>query len=244
MENIFKKPKLKIVIISTACFLALTVILIVVTCANAALSNKGDDTVGAFAENTSPDDSQGESPSETNTEETSIYDHLIFEKNSSGGCTLMSAYDLPDTTFSIPSVCPHGDAVTAIGDFAFKNCTNLLEISIPDTVKTIGTGSFAGCSSLVAINVDTANTKYCSVGGVLFSKDKTELICYPCAKVGNSFLLSTNVKQIAPYAFDGVVNLKAILYEGSTSKYQSIQIGAGNQIFSSLPVTCNYVAAK
>ena len=81
-------------------------------------------------------------------------------------------------------------------------------------------------------------------GGVLFSYDKTELICYPAAKIGEKYLLSTNVKKIAPYAFYGVINLKAILYQGSAAKYQSIEIGIENQTFTSLPVTCNYKGAK
>ena len=237
MLTVFERPKLKIVIIAVACLLVLTTILVVVACVNA----RSDDekTVDAFVEKTN---SNSEATTITPSEPT-IYDHLIFEANSDG-CTLVAVSNFPDTILSIPEKCPHGDSVTEIGDYAFEGCSKLLEINLPATVKSIGNGSFVGCSSLVAINVDSSNPKFCSVGGVLFSRDRTKLICYPAAKVGTRYLLSTNVKEIAPYAFDGVSNLKAILYEGSTAKYQSIEIGSGNRIFTSLPVTCNYSGAK
>ncbi len=43
-------------------------------------------------------------------------------------------------------------------------------------VTSIGSGAFTGCTSLKSINVAAANMTYSSVDGVLFNKDKTELI--------------------------------------------------------------------
>lgn len=41
--------------------------------------------------------------------------------------------------------------VRDIGDNAFSGCSDLTQITIPDTVKTIGTNAFNGCSSLKSI---------------------------------------------------------------------------------------------
>ena len=79
---------------------------------------------------------------------------------------------------------------------------------------------------------------------MLFSKDKTELICYPARRVGNSYLLSTNVTDIAPYAFDGVALLSKLLYRGSITQFQKINIGTGNSVFDTLPMEFNYNAQK
>jgi len=236
MFKAFERPKLKVLIFCVSSFILLMAVLIVIACVNA---RPKDDIA-----NDIPEESyQSEEQTIPVIKEPTIYDYFRLEKNASG-YTVIGVENYPDSVLLIPAQTEDGLQINAIGDGAFGNCKDLLEITIPATVKRIGNACFSGASSLVAINVEPANLYYCSVGGVLFSRDKTELICYPAAKVGEKYLLSTNVKKIAPYAFDGVTNLKAILYEGSAAKYQSIDIGMGNRVFSSLPVTCNYKAAK
>jgi hypothetical protein len=45
--------------------------------------------------------------------------------------------------------------VTAIGGYAFQNCSALPSIEIPSTVVTIGQWAFSGCSNLVRANLPT-----------------------------------------------------------------------------------------
>ena len=39
--------------------------------------------------------------------------------------------------------------MTHVPDGAFKRCTDLTSVSLPDSVTAIGWGAFVGCSSLV-----------------------------------------------------------------------------------------------
>ena len=48
--------------------------------------------------------------------------------------------------------------VTAIGDWAFHNCSSLTEIVIPDSVTTIGDWAFSYCSSLTEIVIPDSVT--------------------------------------------------------------------------------------
>ena len=102
------------------------------------------------------------------------------------------------------------DGVTTIERYAFADCPTLQKISIPKTVKTIGELAFAKCTVLSQINVDSANTVYSSSDGVLFNKNKTQLICHPAGKSGDYTVPST-VTEIWPAAFAYSAGLTSVV---------------------------------
>ena len=63
-----------------------------------------------------------------------------------------------DTTVSIPPT-HQGLAVISIDDVAFRYCTSIKEVIIPDSIVSIAKGAFAGCSSLESITLPTVNYK-------------------------------------------------------------------------------------
>ena len=57
---------------------------------------------------------------------------------------------------SIPATITHNGTtytVTAIGNYAFRNCDGLTGVSIPNTVKRIGNFAFYECPNLTAISI-------------------------------------------------------------------------------------------
>ena len=72
--------------------------------------------------------------------------------------------------------------IASLGKEAFLDCKSLTSIDIPAKVQTLGQNALSGCTAMTTITVDEGNTAFCSVDGVLFSKDKALLVQYPAAK--------------------------------------------------------------
>ena len=99
-------------------------------------------------------------------------------------------------------------SVISIGANAFQGVTSLTQITIPSSVTSIGANVFQFDTSLNYINVDSSNTNYSSdISGVLFDKNKTNLIQYPIASTITSYAIPSGVTNIENYAFQGAVNL-------------------------------------
>ncbi|MGN0660293.1 MAG: leucine-rich repeat domain-containing protein, partial [Oscillospiraceae bacterium] len=109
------------------------------------------------------------------------------------------------------------DSVTSIGSWAFEYCSSLTSITIPDSVTSIGDGAFCGCSSLASINVGEDNKYYSSTDGVLFNKDKTELICYPAGKTSSAYTIPDGITSIGYEAFSGCSSLTSITVPNSVT---------------------------
>ena len=115
-------------------------------------------------------------------------------------CSKLKSISIPDT-------------VTSIGNRAFYQCSALTSLTIPASVTSIGTNfTFARCSSLTDITVDAANPNYSSDDGVLFNKEKTQLIICPAGKSG-SYTIPSTVTSIASDAFFLCEKLTAIILD-------------------------------
>ncbi len=121
------------------------------------------------------------------------------------GCTSLKSIDLPDS-------------LTILEPYAFNGCSSLTSVTLPDKVD-LGAGSaFALCSSISEFVVSENSEHYCTVDGVLFSKDKKTLIQYPINKAGSEYTISASVTSITSDAFVGCVKLKTIkVADGSSS---------------------------
>ena len=73
------------------------------------------------------------------------------------------------TSITIP------DSVTSIERFAFSGCRSLTSITIPDSVTSIGAGAFGGCS-LTSITVAIGNPVYHSAGKCIIETESKTLI--------------------------------------------------------------------
>ena len=84
-------------------------------------------------------------------------------------------------------------------------------------MTSISYSAFNGCTSLTTIDVEIGNNNYTSVNGVLFNKNKTELICYPSEKVDKSYTIPNSVTEISWSAFHDCTSLTNITIPNSVT---------------------------
>jgi len=103
------------------------------------------------------------------------------------------------------------DSVTEIRLWAFQCCTALTSIAIPQSVTKIEQeywGAFFRCTTTITVHPD--NPIFSSEKGVLFNKDKTELIAYPNIRQGK-YHIPNSVTKIGNWAFSGCEDLISII---------------------------------
>ena len=211
------------------------------TDSNIAVFNPIDDTESA-QDSQLQDTAEPEEPEETLPPiDVSGINGLNYESLGNGTCSVNGIGTCTLTQIEIPTYSPSGDKVVKLSDGAFEGCKNIVRISIPATVRTIGTGVFRGCKSLSEITVSGDNPIYCSVDGVLFSEDKSVLICAPMNSSATSYLLSTGVRAIAAFAFEEGGKITSLLYEGNVGDFQKIEVLEGNDYFKKMSITLNYI---
>ena len=84
----------------------------------------------------------------------------------------------PATNFKV--VKDESKPVTSVREFTLNCDDKITTIRIGADVLNIDGKASYSCWALQNIDVDENNPNYCDVDGVLYNKDKTELLCYPC----------------------------------------------------------------
>ncbi|MBR2047543.1 MAG: leucine-rich repeat protein [Oscillospiraceae bacterium] len=105
-----------------------------------------------------------------------------------------------DRCYSLKNVTIRGPISGVYAD-AFAGCESLSSINLPASVERF-VAPFPGCTSLEAIHIDPENPWFCSIDGVVYTRDLTELLCCPAGKAG-FFTVPFPVITIADSAFEG-----------------------------------------
>jgi hypothetical protein len=109
--------------------------------------------------------------------------------------------------------CPGGktghytipNSVTAIGDYAFSDCSSLTSVTIPSSVTEIGRVAFSGCSSLTSVTLSACVTE---IGWGTFSD---------CSSL-TAVTIPASVTEIGWGAFSDCSSLKSVTIPASVTR--------------------------
>lgn len=131
--------------------------------------------------------------------------HLITAKNIEG-------------TFKVE------EGTLTIADNAFLGNSNTTEIILPKSVKNIGKNTFTNCDSLVSITASKDSKYFTTKDGVLFTKDKTELVAAP-GSISGTYKVPSGVKTIRQSAFQQCDNLTNVSLPDTIKNIESYAFG-------------------
>ena len=111
----------------------------------------------------------------------------------------------------IPSELNH-HPVTAIGEDAFRGCSALKKVTIPQSVTSIGDYAFAGCHNLDSVTIKDAAT---SIGSRAFTE----------CPLTTTLSLGKNITTIGDHAFYYCLNLKSVTIPQSVTSIGDYAFG-------------------
>lgn len=94
---------------------------------------------------------------------------------------------------------------------------DVTSIVIPDRVTTVFGLNFTDCSKLTSISVSDGNQYFSSENGVMFNKDKTQLVRYPTGKKDTLYTIPDGVTEVLDFAFSGSSNLTGVVIPQSVT---------------------------
>ena len=101
-------------------------------------------------------------------------------------------------------------SLNSIGIFAFRGCSGLTSVTIPNSVTTIGNSAFYDCTGLTSVTIPNRVT---SIGDNAFDR---------CSGL-TSIAISNSVTTIGNKAFSECASLKEYIVSESNSSYRSIE---------------------
>lgn len=109
-----------------------------------------------------------------------------------------------------------GKPVISIDCYGISACEYLSVIKIGKNVKEISERAFCGTNRLTQFIVAEENPYFCSVDGVIYNKEKTELVAYPNYRQKNgAYTVLDGTKTIGSCAFFMCNSLKKVTFPAS-----------------------------
>ena len=151
-----------------------------------------------------------------------VGDELITYKGKSKivkvpeGIAAIGASAFWNNTFVEEIILPK--SLKRLGGDCFYYCTNIKKVNIPSEVWIMGNNPFAGCPNIEIIN---ESPYFVLENGVLYNKDKTNLIHYTINKTDKEFIVPDGVTCLGKHCFFYCDNLEKIVVPESVIRFEN-----------------------
>lgn len=119
--------------------------------------------------------------------------------------------------------------ITELSDDDFKGNSSMSEFTIPNSVVSVSGTAFYN-SGLENYEVESDHTMFTAIDGVLFNKEKDQLLSYPHGRKGTSITIPDNVKSIAKNAIYKMTGVDTLIIDAADYDYETVVKLAENAI--------------
>lgn len=147
-----------------------------------------------------------------------FYDRGIKKITFDNSPCSISIYAFQDCSMS---TIEFGNSIKRIDGGAFYSCDYITSVNLPASLEYIEGWAFGDCQLLEAINVDSENTTYKSVDGVLFTYNLDSVIAYPSGKKGEFHIGEDFDSDINSSVFHQI-NTDKFVVDSENKKYCSV----------------------
>ena len=138
-----------------------------------------------------------------------------------------------DISYSIPN------SVKTIRQNAFANNASLRTLTLPADLTAFNT--IYNCTALQEISISANNSTYCDVSGVLFSKDKATLVCYPQARSSQTYSIPNGTTEIGNSSFRWSSNLAGVTIPNTVITIEAYAFANSSITSIELPDSVSFV---
>ncbi len=140
--------------------------------------------------------------------------------------TYMSTYAFEDCTALTSVVIPNN--ITSVND-EFSGCYSLRSMTLGAGVSSFNYFNFTFQTNLSEFHVSADSPYFSAEDGILYNKDKTQIVAFPMAKTGE-FTVPDGVTEVAEYAFNQTALSKIDFNEVTAIGYRACWEGKIREI--------------
>ena len=139
---------------------------------------------------------------------------VLNDSTDSVSGSVVAAYPWAGWSSSVTKIVI-ADGIMSVGAKSFITWPKVTAVELGKDVETIGAGAFAQLTACTQFTVDTSNTSFEAVDGVLYSKGLAKLYYYPCAKSDvTDFTVPDSVTELGYNAICRNTSLQTISFAG------------------------------
>lgn len=130
---------------------------------------------------------------------------IIKGESAFGCCTSLDSIYIPN-------------GVTSIGTLTFSGCSALRAVSMGTGLSSIGKQAFYECHALEHFDIDEGNPYLCSIDGVVYNRDTTNLVLYPIGRKITEYSILNGVANLLDMSFQLCTTIQTLFIPNSVSK--------------------------